>query len=290
MARYWLNAISDTVDDEGQRECARGDRCLAGTSARLPDGTRGVQGAFGYQAFCRIDRSLLIQCLEQFPGYWRNLRAILGEHSGSGGEKVSGSRTASLPLNLAVDTLMEELVHVVASWAGRVAFVADLHAVNTDRPLHAYVEEPFQDMCVMLSRNVDAFIGLGEEAMTRFMPNPEADLLPADVLVHRNYETGVATAWPNLTGAAGGLEVIGLNNHCRSMLGLTGKDEPLPVPCWNPDCQQRGTVVRPDGTAGLADYARCRACGEPYDADRYILLMKQVWEWEAARRKTKKTA
>lgn len=276
MGRYWLHTIPDTVDDEGQRECARGERCLAGTSIRLADGSRRVQGAFGYQAFCRIDRSFILQCLEQFPGYWRDLRAMLGEKGRGHGEKVSGSRTAPLPVNLTVDSLMDELVLVTASWAGRVAVLADLHSIDVDRPLRAYAEEPFIDMCEVLGAHLDAFLGLAAEPMHRFLPLADADDLPDGTFISRNFYGGYAQATLELSGASGGLEVIRLNGRCRWLLGLTGKDEQIAGRCFA--CEKVDVLVRPDGSAGLVDYAECSACGTHYTGTEYTNLMRSVYE------------
>lgn len=289
MAYRIHTADTQGAGDDGQRPCARGDRCLNSTAVQQPDGSWRREPALGYRAFCDACRGLVLRSVEQMPGYHADLRAQLGERYTPNGPKVTGtSSPARPPLNLAFDALAREVYYVASSWAGRVVLVAGLHTADVDRGGYAYVDDPLQRMCETLAVHVDVLLGLEIEPMTRFMGNVDADEIADEPFVHRvqrNFHTDVAAVLLDLDGADAGLELLRLNGRCRWMLGLTGADVDVPVPCWS--CDQRGTVVRPDGSAGLADFALCRACGEHYYADRFTRLMAEVYEREIARQQAK---
>lgn len=279
------------VSGEEQKHCARGERCAAGIPVRQDDGTIRTEGAFVYRTFCEPDRSIIVTSLEALPDYYRRLGKQIGQKAANGGEKVSGTKAPPLEIRLDVDSLMVDIVVTAASWAERVDAVADLSGTATNRVRGVFAPpKAVKDICELLGKHVDALLALGEEPMTRFMSLPDAEDLPPEVPVRRHYDAGYAEALPNLSGAEAGLELLRLNSRCRWLLGDVGADQEVPVPCWNENCGLKGTVFRPDGAAGLADYAECRACGEKYFADRYVLLMKQVYEREIAKQQVRKKA
>jgi hypothetical protein len=270
------------VDDHGQRPCARGDRCATAT-VTVTGGHRIIEPALGYRTLCETDRGLALRCLEQLPGYYHQLGDRIGDHAASTGPKVSGSRTAPIPVNLTVDELRVELVNVIASWAGRVYQVAHLTGtVDADRPLTAYTERPVQAMCETLTAHLDALLALPAEPMTRFLTLTEADDLPEGTPVHRNYWAGYAKAVLDLDGAAAALEVFRLNARCRWILGHTGKDEKITGRCLA--CDLVDVLVRPDSSAGLEDFAECCACGTRYFGAEYtnLHLLRDAYEQELA--------
>lgn len=284
-------------DDDGQRPCARGDRCME-ASVVFHEGNRVRTPALGYRPLCDSDRSYALRCLEQFPAYYAELGERIGDKATGQGPKVSGSRTAPLPLNLTVDAVRVDLVNVIASWASRVHRVADLTPIATERslgervlhgaPLTADADGPFQRMCETLGAHLDALLSLAHEPMTRFVPLADSDDLPEGTPVLRHYWAGYAEAVLDLDGSDAALEVIALNGRCRWLLGYTGKDEKISGRCFS--CEQLDVLIRPDGSAGLEDHAECSSCGTRYFGAEYQLLMRDVYERELANQRNGKQA
>lgn len=290
MGRYWVHSQPEEpgASDDGQRPCARGERCAGATSVRQPDGKYKQVPTLGYRAFCDRCRDMILRCLEQIPDYHRDLRAMIGDKGQGTGPKVSGSRSAPLPINLTVDALVTDLVDIVASWAGRVSLVAGLHGTDADRRLRAYADQPVKRMCLSLVAHVDVLLGLGPQPMTRFLSLADAATLPAGTPGRVHPNAGYVEVLLDLDGAAAGLEFAGLNARCRSALGLTAKDEKINGRCFA--CEQRDVLVRPDGSAGRMDHAECRACGAKYFGADYTLLMRQAYEQAIADQQIRKEA
>lgn len=291
MAYRIHSAPDDYRHDSEQRECARGERCASATVVRLDDGTYLRQAALGYRTMCEIDRAFVLRSIEQMPDYHAELFDRLGDKTSSHGPKVSGSRSAPLPVNVTYEALLGEIEYLVPSWALRVAILADLQTGVAERRSRAYWRLALTPLCVMLAEHLDALLGLDVEPMNRFMGNTEVDEIEGAHGVHRiarNYYTGVATVTLDRDGADAGLEFLQLNARCRWMLGLTGADEEIHVPCEV--CELKGTVVRPDGAAGLADFAECRACGARYFGAQYANLMRDAYEREIARQQVNRQA
>ena len=265
------------VDSDGQRACARGDRCLESTTVQQPDGTRARQPALGYRTLCDSDRTLLLTAVEALPGYYRELGDRIGDKTSGRGEKVSGSREAPIPVNVTVDELRVDLANIVASWTVRVEDVARLHGGVGDRTTQAYTAAPFTAMCEVLAAHLDALLALDREPMTRFVTLHEArELQAAGVPGHVHPAGGYAEVTPDLCGADAALEMFRLNARCRWLLGYTSKDERIGGRCLS--CEQLDVLIRPDGAAGIADHAECSACGARYLGDQYRLLMRDVYE------------
>lgn len=284
------------VGDDGQRPCARGERCMEAESVRQADGRYTLTPALGYRAFCVSDREFVLRCVEDLPRYFTELGDRIGDKATGQGPKVSGSRNSPILINLTVDELRVEMVNLVSSWAGRVYRVANLTGIDTERSLAdrvrygaqltAYVDDAFNRMCETLGAHLDALLALDTEPMTRYMTVAEADELPDDVPVHRNYWAGYAEACLDRSGADAGLEIIRLNGRCRWILGYTGKDEKIAGRCFS--CDQLDVLVRPDSSVGLMDHAECSACGTRYFGAEYANLLRDTYERELAKQREKK--
>jgi hypothetical protein len=282
---YWPHSASADVDTGGrQRPCARGDRCLEGTAVPQPGAARIIEPALGYRALCDSDRTFLLTVMEALPGYYRELGHRIGDRTPGHGEKVSGSREAPIPVNVTVDELMAEMVNTIASWSVRVEDVAELTGGLGDRTSRGYTAEPFTTMCELLAAHLDAVLSLEAEPMTRFVTIQQAREMqaagvPGDVHPHAGY----AEVTPDLNGADAALELFKLNARCRWLLGYTSKDQKIAGRCLG--CEQIDVLVRPDGAAGLADYAECSACGTRYFGAEYSNLMRDVYEQAVAQQR-----
>lgn len=256
-----------TSDD--QKPCARGDRCAERTNG---------QPALGPRAFCATDHQIVGRALTWLPAAYVDLHQRLGERTTSRTERVSSSRTPAVPINLAVDSLLTDMVGLLESWAERVRHVARLSERSTEKSRHRRDAVVVVTAVQTLTAHLDVLLALPAEPMPRFLQLRDAAALADGV-------TGIVRAYdvianPELSGADAGLEILHLHARARSMLGLTPRHEDLPVPCWS--CGLKA-VRRWDGSAGLADEAECSGCGETYTHDRYTLLIRQVAELQRSK-------
>src|SRR6476659_10923391 len=97
-------------DDDGQRPCARGERCAEGTAVRLDDGTYRREPMLGYRSFCATDRSTVLRTVQGLPERYLRLALTLGDKGSGTAPKVSGSRTPPVPVRVDVDALMAETI------------------------------------------------------------------------------------------------------------------------------------------------------------------------------------
>lgn len=297
MGRYWVHSAPEDMgaDDDGQRPCARGERCAEATTVR--EGGKTVrQPALGPRAFCQTDRGQIVRSLEQFPAYHAQLCESIGDKgvgadpSGYGTGPASGTRWAPpIPINTGVDTIRGDLVKLVAAWCERVDAVAQLSgdAVAATRrgDAPAWAVEA---MCGTLVAHVDVLLALPAEPMTEFLTaDKAAELGDDEATVTAHTTDGYLGTIRDRDGADAGTAILRLNARCRHFLGLVGHDEEVHTACW--ECELRGMLVRPDGAAGLLDMARCRNCGTIYEGDRFALLMTHA-EQDRTRKREQREA
>jgi hypothetical protein len=275
---YWIHSAPADADGDGQRPCARGERCASRDAGKNP--------LLGPRTFCAADRAHIATCLGWLPEAYVELYLRLAEKGSGGHDKVSGSRDHSVPPNLGVDALMVEIIHLVASWDDRVRAVANLSEPGrrvSSRRMDAGV--PLSRMVATLSAHLDAALALEPEPMMRYIPISQAADLPPGTIGWVRPAADYAEVMLDLSGAEFGLEILTVHRKIRHLLGLTPKHQDLPVPCWS--CGVKA-VRRWDGGAGLADEAECGECGETYTNERYGLLMAEVARRQQA--KTRKAA
>lgn len=275
--------------DDGQRPCARGERCADATTVRQDDRTLLREAALGYRTLCDRDRAFLVRCLDDLPKHYAALHRRIGDKGIATGERVTGTASAPIPLNIAISVWLDEIVLVVASWCERVEDVARLAGVTQIRRLHP--DAIVESMCVTLSAHVDVLLSLPAEPMTRFVTISEAaDYAAAGVPGQVHPDAGYAEVIPDLDGGDAADEFIRIHSRCRRMLGLVGKDIELPVACPSEACGWRGYMVRPDLGTGLADYAQCNRCGDTVTGDAYTRLIREAAAREAAQKPAKEAS
>lgn len=272
---YWIHSAPDDYTNDGQRECARGDRCtdprietVDGKPVRLP--------AFTPRAFCDPDRTVIEHSLTSLPVLWNAVHGEIGNKQQAAGPRVATSKSAPLPISLTVDALLREVVYVMSSWEERVAIVAGLTVLDTEQSRRRRHEVAVKDACRMLGLRVDSLLALQPEPMMRTKTLPEAAMLPQGTpgLVHDSAE--YADAVVTLSGADAGLEVLDLHYRCRKLLTATRQPaRHLPTPCGKCEHSQLYQVLDFDGQpAG----AKCRRCGATYDQQGYDDLAKTTGE------------
>lgn len=245
--RYWIHSAPDDVTDEGQRECARGDRCSDpriatdnGKTVRLP--------ALTYQTFCPQDRTAMSKALNDLPELWVRVHQRLDKSFAvAGGPVVSMSKSAPVPISLTADELLRLVLATLVSWEERVRDVAQLKPLDTETSRRRRDGQVLTQAYTILSAHMDALLALGPEPMMR-----------GDELVE-------------LSGADAGLDLLYLAHRCRGF--LTDNRQPTRhlsgVYC---DCgfAELYEVLDDDGQpAG----ARCRQCRDEYNQAEYADLV-----------------
>lgn len=259
--RYWIHSAPDDYTEEGQRECARGERCTdprlvteGGKTVRLP--------ALTYRAFCDSDRNAIERALYALQDYQFDVYDELGTKGQTVGPVVSTSKSAPLPINLNADELLRDMHLILISWHERVAAVARL-------------AEPVGvvSSCGVLAAHIDVLLALPKEPMGRSVPLHDAAKLPAGTagLVHKT--AAYADVFLHLDGASAGLEILRLHHRCRRLLGVL----PPPARRLNGvycDCGFAELYELLDDDGQQAG-AKCRQCRAEYDRDEYADLTRE---------------
>lgn len=253
---------SGAVGDDGQRPCARGQWC-ASSVITVEDGQTRRDPALGYQSFCPRDREHISRCLDELPGLYVRLHAELGAKGSGGGEHVSGSRDAPIPLRCDIDALMRLVTECLYSWHERVAAVASLSFPTADLSRRRRDGIGIDAAVNVLGAHLDALLALDAEPMARSRPD--------------------GPALEDLDGAAAGLEILRLHYLARSLLGETRAkpQELLGVPCRNVECnlmalQRADLPVSGDEPAW---WSRCTGCGDKMTEDDYRAWVKRYADY-----------
>lgn len=262
--------------DEGLHDCARGEHCAARKTVAGQGGERIIVPAQTYRAFCDQDRDRVRDVLDDLPARYNELRARIGDRRTQDGPRVSGgARTAPIPINLGIDALLRQIEEIVLSWDEHVRIVARL--ADLTAPTRA---DAVTTACGMLTKHVDALVGVEGVDMSRTMDLARHEHLPGDA----NGWVHPAAGWigynTTLDGAEAGTEVLNLHHRSLKVLGYAPQHHDLIVACW--ECGER-SLRRHDGTAGLADHVECMRCREQYLGSRLRSLM--VEEDQAQQRK-----
>lgn len=162
----------------------------ANESCGRPDENGDWQRTAATRTFCDRCEHRIADVLRDLPGWYVNLHVHLGDAS-VGGEKVSGSRSAPVPLNLEVEALIADLEGTLVSWenALRAAWGWPAKMDPAGPP------------------------GVRFQATCRWLGAALTPLL----------------AFPG--GDAAGQELLDLGARCRRMLGETRLVHRLPAPC-----------------------------------------------------------
>jgi hypothetical protein len=215
------------VHHDTHRKCARGSHCRAATIT--PEGH--PTPAFTSRAFCDPCAADITHALQQLPDQYKELGHLLREKNRhTTAEKVSISRPEPpSPLDLGVDRLMVNLGDLLVSWEERVRAVAGLDPAPTNV---SWGQRPtmIRRACGVLARFVPTLIGLSPEPMRRVLTTEDLGKLPDDVLgvVRPEY----VDAYPELSGADAGREILWLHRRAETVTGQTVKTVTLDgVPC-----------------------------------------------------------
>ncbi|MFG1963120.1 hypothetical protein [Nonomuraea sp. NPDC049028] len=249
----WMHSDPNADDgywrDQGQRECARGDRC---SDPRLvAQGAKTVRlPALTYQAFCHQDRNAVAKALNDLPMLFVRVHQRLDKTfaAAGGGPIVAMSKTAPVPLSLPADELLRLLLATLVSWEERVRTVARLAVLDTVTSRRRRDGAILTQAWTILAAHLDALLALPAE------PMPRGDSIE------------------DLSGVDAGLELLHLAYRCRAFLTDTKRAARhlSGVYC---DCgfAELYEVLDDDGRP---DGARCRTCRCEYDQEEYSELTK----------------
>ncbi|MEU7831360.1 hypothetical protein [Nonomuraea sp. NPDC049129] len=249
----WIHSDPNADDghwrDNGQRECARGDRC---SDPRLvAQGAKTVRlPALTYQAFCHQDRNAVAKALNDLPMLFVRVHQRLDKTfaAAGGGPIVAMSKTAPVPLSLPADELLRLLLATLVSWEERVRTVARLAALDTVTSRRRRDGAILTQAWTILAAHLDALLALPAE------PMPRGDSIE------------------DLSGVDAGLELLHLAYRCRAFLTDT-KQAARHLSGVYCDCgfAELYEVLDDDGQP---DGARCRTCRSEYDQEEYSELTK----------------
>lgn len=230
------------MTDSMTGRCTAGDRC------------RGYRHDLKQPAWTNDGGPLCEDCLveaERDIGRllldWRDLEEMLPKAAGQG-EYVSGTRDAPVPLNLGVEALQAEILHVLTTWAEVMSDYADLADPPDGRARAGWA---VQRAVTILQPRVRQLALIG----------------PTEV-----FPTGPEDAPEPLSGVDAIAAMSRLHRRAHHQLGLTRAVTNLPGECsacglatLAGDRGDRTALARDDGS----DVVYCRACGAWQTRDEY---------------------
>lgn len=198
--------------------------------------------------------SSLRRFIDEAPETWLSLQEALGDRSMRAGEKVSGTKSPPIPIDVEVDAAKEALTEWLIAAAARVA---ETMGVDDPQPKSRTDDEQHRiiDACTRLvAPNVDRLLDSPMDAVTVWR------------------RTGESTTFVDMSGVDIALELDKVNTRIRRILGTTTPKQWLSLYC--PDCDTktlyRTVDVRGDGK--VRDEVSCATCQLSWPYERYSQL------------------
>ncbi|MES2156133.1 MAG: hypothetical protein V4510_13445 [bacterium] len=264
---------------EGDRDCARAERCATATREKQGDGKTRRVPARCYQPLCHADREILIGCLNAMPAAHDRLGAAIGDHVVSE-TMIRVPFGPSVPLRTDVDLIARLLVDAALSWLERIAQVAGLYCPRTEQwrrgSLNGKAGSLLARSAPVLASHADAVLALPLGPMLRPSCSPSAR-----IATRRDAERGdgealvIATVTDTTLLMAGGeiaaLEFLELDYLARSALGETNPDldQLLGVDCESCGKRSLRRALPPMHDGERAYYAMCGECGHLMTDDEF---------------------
>jgi hypothetical protein len=254
----------DEWDDRqsGGTPCACGRTCAEGDYAGNP--------RIGPRSFCDTDRGHIGAVIRGLPETYVELRLKLAR-SQQLGERVSGSRETSAPLDLAVEAFMRHIILVTVSWEEQVRAMASLAQIPTGATRDGAA---LARGCRLLGGEpgyLGALLSLGPEVKNRPVPGSRQlrEIEPGTVI--RIDSAGDAWQQREMDGTAAGLEFLSLNGRARAILGLSLQRRRVAVRCDG--CDGLTLVQREALGGGWEPVVKCTACPQSYLGAQFELFM-----------------
>lgn len=223
--------MSNEISDH---QCRQDRRC----KARVQDAEgsfRGV-GVERPNSLCHPCEEVAFDNIRQLPDDCRLLAEAFHEgRAQDSGPKVSGSSDRSIPIPLALDSLLGEIDNEATRWAIRVT---KGDPIAHDSPLTAVLA------------NLGTLVDLPPQSVTAWRPHPDGG---------DDHDRIV------LDGVDAVLRLSGLHQRAWALLGLTETTTFLPDPC--PHCARKALAVSKDQSM-----VTCKGCRIVWDSPRFALL------------------
>lgn len=265
-------------DEDGKRDCARGDWCSSYTIVTA-DGVTIRKPERGYQPFCPKDRRLIETDLAQMPAQLVHLAAEIGNPARNG-QVIHVPFGPRIPIRLDIDTLMRAIVESLSSWHERVAEADSLSYPLTDLSRFQRQMVAVRDAERVLVHRVDALLALGKLPMGR----------TRRVVTERDPKGRASEdAWEyeDLDGTDAGMEIFTLRWLCRAVLGETKAkpEELLGVPCRVEECDKLALrrAELPSDPKAPVWWSECSACGDRLTEEEYREWTVRYARWAQGR-------
>ena len=274
LARLIPPAPPGGEEDDGKRDCARGEWC-SGYILVTDGSTTSRKPARSAQPFCPKDRRILETDLAQMPAQFAHLAAEIGNPV-KDGQMIRVPFGPRILIRIDVDTLMRAIVESLSSWHERVADVDHLWY-----PLTAVSRSQRQLVAVQQAKEalvyrVDALLALGPQPMGRTRKvTTERD--PHGRASEDSYD------YEDLDGADAGMEIFTLRYLCRAVLGET-RARPevlLGVPCRREECDKMALrrAELPSDPEAPAWWSECAVCGDRLTEGEYREWTRRYARW-----------
>jgi hypothetical protein len=271
-------------DDDGKRDCARGEWC-SGYQVVTEGGETRRTPARSYQPFCPKDRRCLETDLHQIPAQFVHLAAEIGNPV-KNGQMIRMPFGPRMPIRVDIDTLMRAIVESLSSWHERIADVDHLSYPYTRVSRYQRQMVAVRDAERALIHRVDILLALDRQPMDR-----TRRVVTERDPKGRATEDVIETEF--LDGADAGMEIFTLRYLCRAVLGETKArpEELLGVPCRREECDQRALrrAELPSDPDTPAWWSECSACGDRLTEDEYRDWTVRYARWAGAQQKVPAT-
>jgi hypothetical protein len=285
MQRYqgYQEAGTGTSGREGgpAARCARGEHC--GSMIRNDDETTEPGWADPPLPFCRRDAGAVSRALAAMPERYVSLHMILGQKTRIPDDRVSGSRTAPVPLRLDVDELIRDMVMILCSWEERAADAGRLTRPATWMSRYRRDQVSIPAAVAVLEPRLEEVLLFRSQPMIRVIPigTRKSDAAAAASMEARKMtgwahrSAGYAEIFEFLDGAAAGLEFLQLDYRARRTLGQT---QPPPemldgIPCRECDALALEAAPEPEYKAC------CQVCGWLPSEEEYLAHVRRYGYW-----------
>ena len=212
---------------------------------------------------CSSCRRNLVRALEDLPELYVALYVALEPGSASAHDRVSGSRSAPLPLRADVEILMRQVLDVILCWEEVVRDVARLSP-----PAHGRAGPALTSACRLLGAHTSTLLALPATAVSRRVPAGQVRDIAGDVT---GQVTAAGDAFIQVTvdGPGAADELVDVARRCEGLLGRSRGKDRKPGLC--PACD-RAALVRWHGS----ELVECEACGNAWPERHYRLALASI--------------
>lgn len=285
--------VGITTPEEGQRPCARGQRCASAKNTEQPDGTTVRVPGFTYQVFCPACTDRIVEALKELPAAYVRIEEEYGTPVRRSEQSVRSPFGPSVPIRLDVDALQRAAPPIIGGWAARVRSVPGLQLSAAEHPPDT--PEGFAEACRVLRLHPEPMFALQPGWMSRTYRLPldeETEALIEDKEILHAGDDFVTVQVP-CDGATAGNEILDLQWRSTVVLGelRTKPQELIGVPCRADGCgyMSLARAEPPSDPDDPGSYSICLRCRDRMSEDDYREWVALCAAYERNRRKVPAT-